>query len=147
MKPCSRREALGMISAATASAAFAPLNAAIPISDGGIRIGLSQYSLRQLFKSGELDVMDYPKFARDNFGITDIDVWEGGMPADKQNDGAWLKALKNKAIDGGSRIFLWMTNLSIARRKPRKIGPRLRSLCNDPSITQPCWVATTFVYS
>ncbi|MEM9160361.1 MAG: hypothetical protein AAGB46_15050, partial [Verrucomicrobiota bacterium] len=51
-------------------------------------VGLSMYSLRQLFESrgGDLDALDYPKFAKETFGITEIDVWDGGFPEDKRKD-------------------------------------------------------------
>lgn len=74
-------------------------------------IGLSQYSLRQLFSSKKLDILDYPKFASDNFGITEIDVWDGGLPPDKRDDPKFLAALKKRADDNGSNIFLWMAGV------------------------------------
>ena len=104
----TRRTALRIGTVSLFGAAVAPV-AATP-SAGPIRIGLSQYSLRQLFGNGTLTAMDYPAFAREKFGITDIDVWEGGLPADKQNDENWLKELRKRASDGGSNIFLWMTS-------------------------------------
>ena len=107
----SRRSVLQTLGTAAAALTVNPLSGALEptAAAAGIRIGLSQYSLRQPFRSGDLDIMDYPGFARDRFGITDIDVWEGGMPAQQQNDSAWLKKMKQTAIDEGSNIFLWMT--------------------------------------
>ena len=72
-------------------------------------MGLSQYSLRALFKSGELDPLDYPKFSADEFGIKAIDYWEGGLPKDKLNDMAYLEKIRSKAADAGSDLFLLMT--------------------------------------
>ena len=110
MNSQTRRQALQTLAASTATVALGANSFGDEQKAPGIRIGLSQYSLRQLFASGELNVMDYPKFARDTFGITEIDVWEGGMPADKQNQPEFLKELRQRATDGGSSIFLWMTN-------------------------------------
>jgi len=76
---------------------------------GGYEIGLSMYSIRDLFRSGELDALDYPDFAKKTFGITKIDVWNGGFPADKKEDPKFYKALKKRADAAGSDIFLVMT--------------------------------------
>ena len=72
------------------------------------RIGLSMYSLRQLFRDGSLHAFDYPAFARDTFGIVDIDVWDGGFPKDRKNDPKFYMELKKRADEAGSNIFLLM---------------------------------------
>ncbi|MEO0509932.1 MAG: TIM barrel protein [Verrucomicrobiota bacterium] len=72
-------------------------------------IGLSMYSLRQLFESGELNVHDYPDFAKKTFGITKIDVWSGGYPKNWKKDPDFLPELKRRADEAGSEIFLVMT--------------------------------------
>jgi sugar phosphate isomerase/epimerase len=74
-------------------------------------VGLSMYSLRQLFqaKGGELDALDYPRFAKETFGITQIDVWDGGFPADKRTDPEYYRELKKRADAVGSSFFLLMT--------------------------------------
>ena len=74
-------------------------------------IGLSMYSLRQLFQSGELHAFDYPQFAKDTFGITKIDVWEGGFPQDKRDDPEFYRELRARADAAGSEIFLWMAGV------------------------------------
>ncbi|MEO0795229.1 MAG: TIM barrel protein [Verrucomicrobiota bacterium] len=74
-------------------------------------IGLSMYSLRQLFQSGELHALDYPAFAKETFGITKIDVWDGGFPDDRKNDSEFFKELKQRADLAGSEIFLVMTGV------------------------------------
>jgi sugar phosphate isomerase/epimerase len=74
----------------------------------GLTIGLSQYSLRQLFAQKQLDPLDYPKFARDKFGLTELDLWEGGLPADRLDDTGYLKQLKQRAADAGTNLFLLM---------------------------------------
>lgn len=71
-------------------------------------IGLSMYSLRELFRSGELHAHDYPEFAKSTFGITKIDVWDGGYPTDWQEDAEFLPELKRRADAVGSEIFLVM---------------------------------------
>lgn len=72
-------------------------------------MGLSQYSLRELFKSGDLDPLDYPQFSVDEFGIKAIDYWEGGLPKDKLDDMAYLEKIRKSAGDAGTDLFLLMT--------------------------------------
>lgn len=74
-----------------------------------ITIGLSQYSLRQLFRENVLDPMDYPAFARDTFGLTQLDLWEGGLPRDRLDDHDYLRSLRQRAVDAGAHLFLLMT--------------------------------------
>lgn len=88
------------------SGSIAPIAAAD--EEKGYTIGLSMYSLRQLFKDGSLTALDYPKFARDTFGITEIDVWDGGFPAGKKDDIEFYRQLKKAADEAGSNIFLLM---------------------------------------
>ncbi len=71
-------------------------------------IGLSMYSLRNLFKDGSLKPLDYPAFAKKTFGITEIDIWDGGFPEDKKNDPEFYKELKKRSDAAGTNIFLVM---------------------------------------
>ncbi|MEM0964911.1 MAG: sugar phosphate isomerase/epimerase family protein [Verrucomicrobiota bacterium] len=74
-------------------------------------IGLSMYSLRQLFQSGELHAFDYPDFAKEKFGITKIDVWDGGFPDGWKNDPNFIPELRSRAEAAGSEIFLVMAGI------------------------------------
>ncbi len=80
-------------------------------NDKVYEVGLSMYSLRQLFEArgGELDALNYPKFVKDTFGITQIDVWDGGFPEDKRTDPEFYRELKKRADAVGSNFFLLMT--------------------------------------
>lgn len=80
-------------------------------------IGLSMYSLRQMFKDGSLDALDYPEFAKKTFGITEIDVWDGGFPEDKRMDMEYYKELKKRSDAAGTNIFLVMTGAVDAKGK------------------------------
>jgi hypothetical protein len=71
-------------------------------------IGLSMYSLRNLFKDGSLKPLDYPAFAKKTFGITEIDIWDGGFPEDKRNDLEFYKELRKRSDAAGTNIFLVM---------------------------------------
>ncbi len=72
-------------------------------------IGLSQYSLRSMFKDGSLDPLDYPQYTVDTFGIKTIDLWEGGLPADKLDNKNYLTRLRKRSEDAGAHTFLLMT--------------------------------------
>jgi hypothetical protein len=80
-------------------------------------IGLSMYSLRHLFKDGSLKPLDYPAFAKKTFGITEIDIWDGGFPEDKRNDPEFYKALKKASDVAGTNIFLVMAGAVNAEGK------------------------------
>jgi arylsulfatase A len=80
-------------------------------------IGLSMYSLRQLFFSGELHAFDYPAFAKKTFGITKIDVWDGGFPKDRKTDPTFYQELRQRADQAGSEIFLVMAGAIDAQGK------------------------------
>ena len=69
------------------------------------QIGLSQYSLRAMFKDGSLDPLDYPAFSIDQFGIDQLDLWEGGLPKDKLDDTKYLKQLKRRAKKAKAELF------------------------------------------
>ena len=74
----------------------------------GPRIGLSQYSLRSLFASGKLDPLDYPAFAKGEFGLSDLDLWEGGLPQDRLNHFQYMEQLRSRAEAAGTHLFLLM---------------------------------------
>lgn len=97
---------------ATAAATVAALPISLRAAAGhGLIIGLSQYSLKGLFSSGKLDPLDYPAFARREFGITELDLWEGGLPADRIDDERYLADLRKRAGDAGTNLFLLMAGV------------------------------------
>jgi len=105
----SRRSFVGLAAGAVAAlAAPRPLRAA---SAHGLTIGLSQYSLKGLFAAGKLDPLGYPAFARREFGITELDLWEGGLPADRLDDDRYLADVRNRAADAGTHLFLLMAGV------------------------------------
>jgi sugar phosphate isomerase/epimerase len=107
--PCSRRAFLRGVTATAAAAAVAPTRGAAPAH--GLTIGLSQYSLKGLFSSGKLDPLDYPGFARREFGITELDLWEGGLPAARLDDARYLAELRQRAAAAGTNLFLLMAGV------------------------------------
>lgn len=108
----TRRRFLSHAGTSALGAALLPLiscKAFAGSADKRFTMGLSQYSLRELFKSGSLDPLDYPQFAVDNFGIHTIDFWEGGLPEDKLDDMAYFAKLRSRAEAAGCDQFLLMT--------------------------------------
>lgn len=107
----TRRRFLSYAGASALGAAFLPAAAckAVTPSDRRFTMGLSQYSLRELFKSGALDPLDYPQFSVDEFGIKAIDYWEGGLPKEKLDDMGYLETIRGRAADAGTDLFLLMT--------------------------------------
>ena len=136
----TRRRFLTRASASVLGAAFLPAAAcqALSPADKRFTMGLSQYSLRALFKSGALDPLDYPQFSVDNFGIKAIDYWEGGLPKEKLDDMAYLEKIRGRAADAGTDLFLLMTgavngaakdldgnkNIVQAMKRARALGAR-----------------------
>ena len=134
MKPSlpSRREFLRhSLLGSLALATGARLSAA---SDSDLTIGLSQNSLRALFASKQLDPLDYPAFARKEFGLTELDLWEGGLPPDRLDDDSYLGDLRRRAKDAGTHLFLLMAGVVDATdgtgKAPKKAKPadHLRSI-------------------
>ena len=134
MKPSlpSRREFLRhSLLGSLALATGARLSAA---SDSDLTIGLSQYSLRALFASKQLDPLAYPAFARKEFGLTELDLWEGGLPPDRLDDDSYLSDLRRRAKDAGTHLFLLMAGVVDATdgtgKAPKKAKPadHLRSI-------------------
>ncbi len=80
----------------------------------GMTIGLSQYSLRDLFREGKLNALDYPGFAKKTFGLTELDLWEGGLPPERIDDKSYLAELKQRASDTGTHFFLLMGGTVVA---------------------------------
>lgn len=99
-------------------------------NDSRYTIGLSQYSLRAMFKDGSLDPLDFPAFTVDNFGIRAIDLWEGGLPQDKLDDSKYLGNLKERASQAGTELFLLMAGVLDA--DPAKRAASLKKI--SPSI-------------
>ena len=98
------------------------------------QIGLSQYSLRAMFKDDSLDPLDYPAFSVDQFGINQLDLWEGGLPKDKLDDMAYLKQLKRRAKKAKTELFLLMSGVLDAA--PQKRDVTLKQILSSLSRAQ-----------
>jgi len=108
----TRRRFLSYAGSSALGAALLPMvscKAMAGSTEPRFTMGLSQYSLRDLFKSGSLDPLDYPQFAVDNFGIHAVDFWEGGLPEAELDNLAYFEQLRNRTTDAGCDPFLLMT--------------------------------------
>ena len=91
-----------------ASSLFPGILSAEDMKKSRFKLALSQYTLRAMFKDGSLKPEDFPAFTKNTFGISAIDLWEGGLPGNKINDPAYLEMLRKKADDAGTHLFLLM---------------------------------------
>lgn len=114
MTPISRRQ---ILAGALGAGALSGLAQA---ADDLFTIGLSQYSLRALLKDGSLEALDFPAFTKDQFGISAIDLWEGGLPKDKLDDAAYLEAMRKRADEAGTDLFLLMSGALDAKVDKRE---------------------------
>lgn len=140
---CSRRAFLRGVTAAAATAAVAPTCAAAPAH--GLTIGLSQYSLKGLFSSGKLDPLDYPAFARREFGITELDLWEGALPAARLDDAPYLADLRQRAADAGTNLFLLMAGVVDATAGTGKAKKRATPADHQRSIERGVQLGVRYV--
>ena len=116
-----RRQFLKSSASITAGAVLLPdAFAAEKANQPRYQIGLSQYSLRAMFKDGLLDPLDYPAFSVEQFGINQLDLWEGGLPKDKLDDKTYLKQLKHRANKAKTELFLLMSGVLDASPKKRE---------------------------
>ncbi len=99
-----RTTAAGAASAAFAAAMPGILNAAVP-GDLWFDISLAEWSLHKKLFAGGLDNLDFPAYARDNFGFTAVEYVNQFFPsaADK-----YINKLKSRAADAGVKNVLIM---------------------------------------
>ena len=70
-------------------------------------ISLAQWSLNRRLFSGDLNALDFPQFAKSNFGITAVE-YVNQFFMDKAQDRAWLGDLKSRCEGEGVRSLLIM---------------------------------------
>jgi len=71
------------------------------------KISLAQWSFVTLFKGGELDNLDFPKVAQEEFGIEAVE-WVNQFFYDKGSDKAYLNEMKSRCEDQGVKSLLIM---------------------------------------
>ena len=79
-----------------------------------LEISLQQYSFASMFRSKQLDPLDYPKFAIDNTGIKALEYFNGFFE-DKLDSAEFLAELKKRVGDLGvkSQLMLCRSDLAL----------------------------------
>ncbi len=100
----TRREFVGsVIGAAALSSAVMSMRE----DSLAFRISLAQWSLHRMLRAGELEHLDFPKFAKDTFGIDAVE-YVNTFFMDKAKDRDFLSQLKKRVDDIGSKSLLIM---------------------------------------
>ena len=120
----SRRQFSKSLLAASAGAALLPLTGVARGEDVEplFKISLAEWSLHRTLRSGKLDNLGFPEYAKTQFGIEAIE-YVNQFFMDKANDGDYLGQLKKRAEDQGVKTLLIMIdgegNLGDANLKKR----------------------------
>jgi len=99
----TRRGFVGLAAGGLAAAVGGRAAAAAPL----FRISLAQWSLHKTIFSGKLDNLDFPRTAKETFGIEAIE-YVNQFFKDKAKDSAYLEELAKRADDVGVRSLLVM---------------------------------------
>lgn len=115
-----RRNALklGALSAAAgllSRSAFAEEKAAG--KQGGLKLAVQQYSFNRQLRSGELDLLDYPKVVVEGTGIRALEYFNGHIE-DRVGDLAYFKTLRQRCDDLGA-----VNTMMLCRSKPALDSP------------------------
>jgi len=71
------------------------------------RLSLAQWSLNRRLRSGDLDALDFPAFAKSSFGIEAVE-YVNQFFMDKAEDRSFLRELRMRCDDNGVRSLLIM---------------------------------------
>lgn len=102
----SRRGFLqGLTAGALAAGGFCGMGAAA--AEPRFRISLAEWSLHRMLRAGELTNLDFPRVAREDFGINAVE-YVSQFFKDKADDQAYLADLNRRCADHGVRSLLIM---------------------------------------
>ena len=73
------------------------------------RISLAQWSLHRMLRAGELDSLDFPRFAAERFGITGVE-YVNSFFKDRAGDFDYLGELRSRCADAGVESVLIMVD-------------------------------------
>ena len=99
----------------TATARAASVNSPLPTPgsnniifiDSPFKISLAQWSLHRTLRSGKITNLDFPKVAKEEFGISGVE-YVNSFFKDKAENTAYLDDLKNRCKDNGVESVLLM---------------------------------------
>ena len=103
----TRREFMETTLAAGVAIGSLPLLGSCGARESLFSISLAQWSLNRRLFSGDLNALDFPLFAKSNFGITAVE-YVNQFFMDKAQDRAWLGDLKSRCDGEGVQSLLIM---------------------------------------
>jgi sugar phosphate isomerase/epimerase len=95
---------------------------------GPFKISLAEWSLHRALRAGKLDNLDFPKVAREQYGIEGVE-YVNQFFKDKAHDSVYLKDLKKRAADNGVTNVLIMIDGEGDLSAPDK-GARAKAIDN-----------------
>ncbi len=109
---------------------------------GEFKISLAEWSLNRAIRSKEIDNLDFPKIAREQYSIEGVE-FVNQFFQDKAQDSAYLKELKSRAGDVGVTCVLIMIDHEGDLSDPDASGATRRSTTTrSGSMRPPRWAAT-----
>ncbi|MEM7383989.1 MAG: sugar phosphate isomerase/epimerase family protein [Verrucomicrobiota bacterium] len=103
--PLDRRSFLKTSFGAAAATSVLPVGQALAADDALFHISIAEWSLNRAIRKGELKNLDFPGFAKKEFGITAVE-YVNGLFKDKKPDET--KELKKRCEDEGVKSLLIM---------------------------------------
>ena len=89
-----------------------------------LKIAIQLYSFGPNIMQGKFDLLDFPQFIKDNFGVKGAEYWSIPFMG-KENDDSYLKTLKEKSIDANTdNLLILVDDVNI---QTMKSGPSLAS--------------------
>ena len=70
-----------------------------------LKIAIQLYSFGPNIMQGKFNLLDFPQFIKDNFGVKGAEYWSIPFMG-KENDNSYLKTLKEKSIDANTDNLL-----------------------------------------
>ena len=111
MNGIDRRHFLAASTAAVTAATLASPLSAMPSRPEKplFKISLAEWSLHRALKGGKLDNLDFPKVAKEEFGISGVE-YVNSFFKDKAQDAKYLNELKKRCSDHGVESVLIMVD-------------------------------------
>ncbi|MDZ7773714.1 MAG: sugar phosphate isomerase/epimerase family protein [Balneolaceae bacterium] len=110
-RPISRRNFISALGWTLAGAMLTPASACTPAArEPFFSISLAQWSLHRMLRSGELDNLAFPAYAREKFGIDAVE-YVNQFFIDRAEDMDYLSELRTRAGDAGVSSQLIMCDL------------------------------------
>ena len=89
-----------------------------------LKIAIQLYSFGPNIMQGKFDLLDFPQFIKNNFGVKGAEYWSIPFMG-KENDDSYLKTLKEKSIDANTdNLLILVDDVNI---QTMKSGPSLAS--------------------